>query len=347
MTYDNLHDHRAAQVAEAKAPVRAVAVEARHPGPGSVRVDVAASGICGADLGTVRFARPDGGFPITPGHEVAGRVAELGPGVTGWEVGERVAVGWFGGSCGHCIACRRGDVVHCPQRQIPGLSYPGGWSTTITVPAPALVRIPEPLSFAEAAPFGCAGVTTFNALWHSGAEPGDRVAVLGIGGLGHLAVRFAAAMGFETVAVARGEEKREVARELGAHHYIDSTRQVPGDALRAMGGARLILSTATSSAPLAELVDGLAPHGRLTIVGIDGTPLQLPLGKLVMNAQSITGHLTGSPTDTEQAMRFAVATGVRPRVQTVPLQDAQQAVDMVREGRARFRAVLTTGASGA
>ncbi|MFF0222176.1 alcohol dehydrogenase catalytic domain-containing protein [Streptomyces sp. NPDC004629] len=342
MSYD-AHRHRAAQVAEAKAPVRAVPVDARRPEAGEVRVDVMASGICGADLGTVRAARPDGGFPITPGHEVAGNIAESGADVAGWAVGERVTVGWFGGSCGHCAACRRGDVVHCPERRIPGLSYPGGWSTTITVPAPALVRIPEGLSFAEAAPFGCAGVTTFNALRHSGAEPGDRVAVLGIGGLGHLAVQFAAAMGFETVAIARGEEKQALAHELGAHHSIDSDAQAPGEALRRLGGAQLILSTATSSAPLAELVEGLAPHGRLTVVGFDGTPLELPLGKLVLNAQSVTGHLTGSPADTEQAMRFAVATGARPWVQTVPLQDAQQAVDAVREGCARFRTVLTTG----
>ncbi|MET7665516.1 zinc-binding dehydrogenase [Streptomyces sp. NPDC058293] len=175
------------------------------------------------------------------------------------------------------------------------------------------------------------------------AEPGDRVAVLGIGGLGHLAVQFAAAMGFETVAIARGEEKQALARELEAHHSIDSTRQAPRAALRAMGGAQLILSTATSSAPLAELVDDLAPHARLTVVGFDGTPLELPLGKLVMNAQSVTGHLTSSPADTEEAMRFAVATGVRPWGQTVPLELAQQAVDAVRDGRARFRTVITTG----
>nr|QEO73907.1 alcohol dehydrogenase [uncultured bacterium] len=336
--------HRAAQVAEPGAAVQVVPVRAQSPGIGEVRIDVAATGICGADIGTVRNPAPATGFPVTAGHEVAGVIAELGPQVQGWEVGERVTVGWFGGSCGHCSACRTGDVVHCPERKVPGMAYPGGWSSTITVPAPTLARIPEGLTAKEAAPFGCAGVTTFNALRHSGAGPGDLVAVLGIGGLGHLAVQFAAAMGFETVAIGRGEDKRRLAEELGARHYLDTERQEPGAALRELGGARLILSTASSSKPLAELVDGLAPHGRLTVVGFDGSPLQLPVPKLVMGARSVTGHLTGSPADTEQAMRFAVATGVRPRVQTVPLEEAQQALDTQQNGKARFRMVLTTGA---
>ncbi|MET9080844.1 alcohol dehydrogenase catalytic domain-containing protein [Streptomyces sp. NPDC004237] len=331
-------------MAEPGASVQVVPVEARPPGVGEVRVDVAATGICGADIGTVRNPAPATGFPVTPGHEVAGVIAELGSQVQGWDVGERVAVGWFGGSCGHCSACRVGDVVHCPKRKVPGLSYPGGWSSTLTIPAAALARIPEGLSAAEAAPFGCAGVTTFNALRHSGTGPGDLVAVLGIGGLGHLAVQFAAAMGFETVAIGRGEQKRKLAEELGARHYIDAERQEPGAALGRLGGARLILSTAASSKPLAELVDGLAPHGRLIVVGFDGSPLQLPLAKLVMGARSVTGHLTGSPADTEKAMRFAVATGVRPRVQTVPLEEAQQALEIQQEGRARFRMVLAPGA---
>ncbi|MGI5453535.1 alcohol dehydrogenase catalytic domain-containing protein [Streptomyces sp. CA-249302] len=342
MAHDANRVHRAAQVAEPGAAVRVVPVEARPPGAGEVRVDVAATGICGADIGTVRNPAPAAGFPVTPGHEVAGVIAELGPQVRGWGVGEQVTVGWFGGGCGHCPACRTGDVVHCPERRVPGLSYPGGWASTITVPATTLARIPEGLSAAEAAPFGCAGVTTFNALRNSGAGPGDLVAVLGIGGLGHLAVQFAAAMGFEPVAIGRGEEKRELAEELGARHYIDSEQREPGAALGKLGGARLILSTAASSKPLAELVDGLAPHGRLTVVGFDGTPLELPLAKLVMGARSVTGQLTGSPADTEQAIRFAVATGVRPRVQTVPLEEAQQALDTQQDGKARFRMVLTT-----
>ncbi|PSK66617.1 Alcohol dehydrogenase [Micromonospora sp. MH33] len=313
----------------------------RTPAPGEVRVDVEATGICGADAGTVADRTPGGGFPITPGHEVAGMIAEVGPQVAGWQVGERVAVGWFGGSCGHCTACRTGDVVHCPDRQVPGLSYPGGWASTITVPAAALARVPDGLAAVEAAPFGCAGVTTFNALRHGGAEPGDRVAVAGIGGLGHLAVQFAAAMGYETIAIGRGEDKRQAAQDLGAHHYIDSRAQDPGTAVRELGGARLIVSTAASSSLLTNLIDGLTPHGRLTVAGFDAAAVQLPMVKFVMHARSLTGHLTGSPADTEQAMRFAVATGVRPLVQTLPLAEAERALKVQQAADARFRMVLT------
>lgn len=338
--HDTDDGHRAAQVSEPGSPLRVATVTARPPARGEVRVDVAASGICGADAGTVASRSPANGFPIIPGHEVAGVIAEIGPDVSGWEIGEKVAVGWFGGSCGYCPACRSGDVVHCPHRAIPGLSYSGGWASTITVPAAALVRVPDGLTMAEAAPFGCAGVTTFNALRHSDAQPGDRVAVLGIGGLGHMAVQFAAAMGFETIAIGRGDEKQQPASELGAHHYIDVSRRQAGAVLRELGGCRLILSTASSSAPLADLLEGLTPHGCLTVVGFDATPLQLPLAQLVMHARSVTGHVTGTPTDTEQAMRFALATGIRPRVQTYPLDQAAAALTSQIEGRARFRNVL-------
>lgn len=312
----------------------------RRPNDGEVRIDVAACGVCGADAGTVADPSPAGGFPVTPGHEVAGVIAETGRGVHGWQVGDHVAVGWFGGSCGLCTACRAGDVVHCPQRRIPGLSYPGGWSSTITVPASALVLIPEGLSMMQAAPFGCAGVTTFNALRRGGAQPGDRVAVLGIGGLGHLAVQFAAAMGFDTVAIGRGEDKRQAARELGARHYVDGSREDAGQVLHELGGCRLILSTAPSSAPLAGLLDGLSSRGRLTVVGFDGNPAQLPLGTLVMHARSVTGHVTGSPTETEQAMRFALTAGVRPWVQPVPLGQVGETPPVPASGGARFRRVL-------
>ncbi|MEH1130775.1 alcohol dehydrogenase catalytic domain-containing protein [Micromonospora sp. CPCC 206061] len=318
-------------------------ISPRTPDTGEVCIDVAASGVCGADAGTVGAGSPSAGFPITPGHEVAGVIAEVGPRVSGWQPGDRVTVGWFGGSCGHCIACRRGDVVHCPDRQVPGLSYPGGWATTITVPATTLARIPDALSFVEAAPFGCAGVTTFNALRHGGAQTGDRVAVIGIGGLGHLAVQFAAAMGYETVAVSRGDHKRQAALDLGAHHYINTDDQTPGAALKELGGATLIVSTAATSALLADLITGLTPHGRLTVAGFDATAVHLPMAALVMHARTIGGHLTGSPADTEQAMRFAAATGIRPRTQTLPLEQAEQALISQQAGDARFRVVLTTG----
>ncbi len=336
-----LPPHESAQVSEPDGPVRVMPVSARRPGEGEVRIDVVASGICGADAGTVAAKSPANGFPITPGHEAAGVVAEVGRGVRGWDVGQAAGVGWFGGSCGHCTACRSGDPVHCPDRRIPGLSYPGGWSSTLTVPASALIRIPDGISMAEAAPFGCAGVTTFTALRDSGARPGDRVAILGIGGLGHFAVQFAAAMGFETVAIGRGEHKRQDAAALGAHHYVNAAEEDAGQALREMGGCQLILSTASSSAPLAGLIDGLAPHGRLTVVGFDGTALPVPLGKLVMHARTIAGHVTGNPADTEQALRFAQAANIRPWVQTVPLAQAAEALKNQRSGHARFRMVLT------
>ncbi|QIQ02187.1 alcohol dehydrogenase catalytic domain-containing protein [Streptomyces liangshanensis] len=332
----------AMQVTEAGGPVVARRAPVVPPGRGEVRVTVHASGVCAADLGTVSAPSPAGGFPVTPGHEVAGVVDEVGAGVEGWQPGDRVAVGWFGGSCGHCAACRSGDVVHCPERRIPGLSYPGGWATSITVPAAAPARIPDGLGMAEAAPFGCAGVTTFNAVRHGRARPGDRVAVLGLGGLGHLAVQFAARMGYETVVVSRGAEKEADARSLGAHHYIDSSRDRPGAALRARGGAALIVSTASGTGLLAELVDGLAPHGHLSVVGFDAADVAIPMGKLVMGARTLSGHLTGSPVDTEAAMRFAMVTGVRPRVQALPLESAEEALAVLRRGEARYRTVLTT-----
>lgn len=334
--------HRAAQVVEAGAGLRVLPTTPVVPGPTQVRVHVVASGICGADIGTVRSTNPPAGFPITPGHEVAGVIAELGAEVTGFDIGQRVTVGWLGGSCGTCPACRSGDPVHCPWREVPGLAYPGGWSTTITVPATALARIPDGLTMTEAAPFGCAGVTAFNAVRHAGVTPGGRVAVVGIGGVGHMAVQFAAAMGYETIAIGREPEKKAWVERLGAHRFVDASVEGPGAILDALGGAQLIVSTASSTALLGELVGGLAPHGRLTVIGLDDAPMQLPLGTLVMHARSITGHLTGSPADTELAMRFAVTTWVRPHVEVVPLDAAADALARQQAGQARFRMVLTT-----
>ena len=278
-----------------------------------VRVSVVASGVCGADLGTTA---------ATPGHEVAGVLAELGAHVEGWSVGDRVGVGWFGGSCGHCGFCRSGDVVHCPDRTVPGVSYPGGWAPSIAVPADALLRIPDELDLFDAAPFGCAGVTSFNAVRKAGVRAGGRVAVFGIGGLGHLAVQFAAKLGYETIAINRGSDREELVRRLGAHHYIDSTAQSPGAALKSVGGADLIVYTASSTVPVDELLRGLKVHGQLTLVGIDAGSVTVPVARLVMNAQTLTGHLTGSPRETEEAMRFAVLSGVCPLIERLPLEQA-------------------------
>jgi alcohol dehydrogenase len=298
--------------------------------------------VCGADIGLVAARSSAYGFPVTPGHEIAGIIAELGDGVEGHAVGDRVAVGWFGGSCGHCTACRTGDPVHCPERRTPGVSYPGGWAGSITVPASALAAIPDGLTMAEAAPFGCAGVTAFNAVRTGHPQPGDLVAVLGIGGVGHMALQFAARMGYETVAIARGDDKEADARALGAHHYIDSAREQPGQALRALGGAALAISTAASTGPIPELVDGLATRGHLTVVGLGGDmSVALRVDRLVMGARTVGGQLTGSTADTEQAMKFAVDTGIRPRIETVPLTSALEALRALGEGRPRYRTVLT------
>ncbi|WP_019971683.1 alcohol dehydrogenase catalytic domain-containing protein [Mycobacterium sp. 141] len=320
-------------------PLEPHRVTLTSPQRGWVRVAVAACGVCNADIGT---AKAGGGaqLPVTPGHEVAGVIAEVGEGVDGWVTGDRVAVGWFGGSCGHCGFCRRGDVVHCPERKIPGLSYPGGWAESITVPADALARIPDGLDLDEAAPMGCAGVTTFNAIRQANIGAGGRVAVFGLGGLGHLAVQFAAAMGYDVCAIARGPERADIARQLGACSYIDSQATAPGAALHASGGADLIISTVPTTEPVAELIQGLRVHGRLTLIGVDGGSLQIPAAQLVMNSQVITGHLTGSPADTEEAMRFAHINGVRPLIERMPLQAAGQAVDRLRSGKPRFRIVL-------
>nr|WP_243752631.1 alcohol dehydrogenase catalytic domain-containing protein [Leucobacter ruminantium] len=313
-------------------------IEPAAPAPGWATIRVHASGVCYADIGTSKNIASEA--PVTPGHEVAGVIAALGDGVDGWQLGDRAAVGWFGGSCGHCAFCRAGDPVHCPERKIPGVSYPGGWAETITVPADALVRIPDGLDDFDAAPLGCAGVTTFNAIRRAGVPAGGRVAVLGIGGLGHLAVQFAAKLGYEVVAIARGPERESLARELGADRYLDSAASAPGATLREIGGADLILSTASTTAPLSEIVGGLRTHGRLVIIGVDGGTIELPAARLTMQSIVVTGHLTGSARDIEETMRFALLNEVRPMIQRMPLEQANEAVAALEAGSARFRIVL-------
>lgn len=320
--------------------VTAVEVPLPEPGPGAVRVNVEASGVCFADLGTAGSEKSTYGFPLTPGHEVAGTISAVGAEVTGWEVGDRVAVGWLGGSCGQCAACRTGDPVYCRQRQTPGVDYPGGWAESLVAPVSALARIPDGLGFTEAAPMGCAGVTVFNAIRRANLPAGATVAVFGIGGLGHLALQFASAMGHRVVAIARGAEREELARRLGAVAYVDSTVEDVPAALQELGGADLVVSTASSTAQVSELVRGLRTGGRLTLVGVDGGTVQIPAATLVMNGITVTGSLTGSPQDIEEAMAFAVLSGVKPMIDVVPLTDASAAVDRLASGEARFRMVL-------
>lgn len=329
----------AMQVLSPGASLTAREVPLRSPSAGHVRLEVAAAGMCGNDIGTAAAGGTDGA-PATPGHEIAGTIAQIGAGVKGFDPGDRVAVGWFGGSCGQCRRCRCGDVVHCPDRRIPGVSYPGGWARTVTVPAAALARIPDELADIHAAPMGCAGVTTFNAVRRSGAPAGSRVAVFGLGGLGHLAVQFAAAMGHEVIAIARGPQREHQAYALGAHDYIDNAATAPGAALREGGGAAVMIATAPDSGPLPELLNGLQPHGRLVLLGTDTSPLELSVGRLVSGALTVAGHLTGSPLETEEAMRFAVRTGLRPVIELMPLEAAQEALERLRDGSPRFRIVL-------
>jgi alcohol dehydrogenase len=334
---------RVAEVASAGGPLEIVKREVPEPGPGQVRVVVEACGVCHTDLALVNGWLPGSTFPLVPGHEIAGRVDALGPGVTAWRLGQRVGVGWFGGSCGFCPACRSGGMVDCASLQIPGVAYPGGYADAVVVPADALAAIPDGLSAVEAAPLMCAGVTTYNALRNSVARPGDLVAVVGLGGLGHLAVQYAARFGFDTVAVARGGDKEAYARELGARHYIDSSAQNIGEALMALGGAKVVLATPSDSAAIAAGVDGLAPRGQLIVAGAPGDPMQISPLQLIFGSKSVVGHASGTSYDSEQALAFSAFTGVRPMVEVVPLERASEGYERMLSGAARFRVVLTTG----
>ncbi|APE17109.1 alcohol dehydrogenase [Mycobacterium sp. WY10] len=333
--------HRAIHVKSANAPLGLTEVETSSPPPDHVRIAVNACGVCGTDHAFVTGSFPNLTWPITPGHEIAGTIAELGSGVEGFAVGDRVAVGWFGGNCTRCLPCRKGQFMQCVNLEVPSWNYPGGYAESVIVPRTALARIPDGLSFAEAAPMGCAGVTTYNALRTTRAVAGDRVAVLGIGGLGHLGVQWARAMGFETIAIARGAGKADDAKELGAHHYIDSTASDVGEALQALGGAQVVLATAANSAAMAATVPGLAPQGELVIVGATFDPLPITPGDLIFGNFSVVGHPSGTSADVEDTLHFALQSGVRARIEERPLAEAAEAYAAMDEGRARYRMVLT------
>lgn len=303
--------HRAVHIDDVGAPLHLVNVDTSSPARGHVRIAVSACGVCGTDHVFVNGGFPGMSWPLTLGHEIAGTIAEVGPGVVGWAVGDRVAVGWFGGNCNRCVPCRQGKFIYCENGQVPSWHYPGGYAESVTVPANALARIPDGLSFVEAAPMGCAGVTTYHALRSTKAVAGDRVAILGVGGLGHLAVQFARAMGFETIAVARGTDKESDARALGAHHYVDSTAGDVSEALQALGGVSVVLATAANSKAMAEPVGGLNPEGELVIIGVTADPLPISPVQLITPALSVTGHPSGTARDVEETMRFAVLSGVR------------------------------------
>ncbi|MFD9098305.1 alcohol dehydrogenase [Streptomyces collinus] len=335
--------YRAAQVTAPNGTFELVEREVPQPGPGQVRIAVEACGICHSDALFVSGGLPGVSFPEVPGHEIAGRVEELGQGVhdRGWRVGDRVAVGWFGGSCGHCRACREGDFVVCPNLTVPGWAYDGGFGEKVIAPVDALARIPEGLSASDAGPMACAGVTTFNGLRRSPARPGDLVAVLGLGGLGHLGVQYAVAMGFETVAIARGSEKADFAKQLGAHHYVDSTSGTPvAEALQSLGGAKVVLATAGNSEAIADTVDGLTHRGELVVIGADSDPLGITPVQLLLSGRVVRGHPSGTSQDVEDTMAFSALHGIRPTIESVPLDRADEAYQKMLAGRARFRMVL-------
>lgn len=297
--------------------------------------------MCGTDREFQAGHFPGLQWPITMGHEIAGTVAEVGDGVEDFAVGDRVGVGWFGGNCNRCIPCRKGLFMQCERLQVPSWQYPGGYAESVAAPATALARIPDGLSFVEAAPLGCAGVTTFNGLRQTRAKAGDLVAILGVGGLGHLGVQWSRAMGFETVAIARGTGKAEEAAQLGAHHYIDSTSADVAAELKKLGGAAVVLATANNAAAMAATVGGLGPAGELVVVGVTAENLPISPLQLINAGLSVTGHPSGTSRDVEETMNFAVLTGVRAMVQEMPLEQAAEAFDAMDSGRARYRMVLT------
>lgn len=333
--------HRAVHVQAPGEPLKLVDADTTSPGRDHVRVAVSACGVCGTDRAFVDGAFPDMSWPLTPGHEIAGTIAELGAGVDNFAVGDRVAVGWFGGNCNKCIPCRKGLFMQCEKLQVPSWQYPGGYAESVTVPVTALARIPDGLSFAEAGPMSCAGVTVYDALRKRRAVSGDRVAILGIGGLGHLGVQFARAMGFETIAIARGAGKRDDAVQLGAHHYIDSTAGDVSEAMRKLGGASVVLGTAGSSGAMGQTVGGLLPGGELVTVGVTAQPLPISPMQLIGPGLSVAGHPSGTSRDVEETMQFAVLSGVRARIEERPLAQAAEAYAAMVDGRARYRMVLT------
>jgi propanol-preferring alcohol dehydrogenase len=311
-----------------------------EPGPGQVRLLVQACGVCHSDAATV-----EGAFsiewPRVPGHEAVGVIDALGSNVEGWTLGMRVGVGFLGGSCGHCEECRKGDLVNCRNQEFTGIQHDGGYAQSMLARASGLVSIPDSLSSEAAAPLLCAGVTTFSALRNSPARAGDLVAIVGIGGLGHLAVQFARRMGFEVVAVGRGPDKGGLAEKLGAHHYVDSSTDGIASALQALGGAHLVIATASGGEAVAQAVKGLRPRGRIIALGASPEPVQIETSDLLFGGRSIEGALTGDPATADATLRFSSLAGVSAMIETMPLERAPEAYRKMMSGEARFRIVLT------
>jgi propanol-preferring alcohol dehydrogenase len=313
------------------------------PPPGHVRIRIEACGVCHTDFYTVEGILPVQ-WPRVPGHEAVGRIDALGDYVEGWAVGQRVGVGLLAGNCGHCQPCRGGDLVNCQNQPYTGVQRDGGYAEMMLVKASGLIRVPDALSSVDAAPLLCAGLTTFSALRNAPAKAGELVAVLGIGGLGHLAVQYARHMGFEVAAIARGADKAEFAKKLGAHHYIDSTATAPAEALQALGGAAVVIATVSAGKGMAEAVKGLRPRGELIVLGAPPDPIEVSATDLLFSSRKIEGALTGDPATGDATLRFSVLSGVAPIVETMPLEKASEAYAKMKAGKARFRMVLTMNA---
>src|SRR5271155_616146 len=332
---------KAAQILKPGAEFQIVERDIPNPGAGEVRIKVMACGVCHSDVFTKEGQWPGIQYPRVPGHEVAGIIDAVGAGVSEWKQGQRVGVGWHGGHDNTCLQCRRGDFRNCLNLKVPGISYDGGYQQYMVAPVEALVAMPNTLSDAEAAPLLCAGITTFDALRRSGALPGDLVAVHGIGGLGHLGIQFANKFGYKVAAIGRGSENAALAKKLGATVYIDSKSANAAEALQEMGGAQVILATAPSSKAISELIDGLAPNGRLMVVGVDAAPIEVTPIQLISKSRTIQGYASGMPRDSEDTLRCAELTGVRPMIETFPLERAGEAYARMMSGHAQFRVVLT------
>jgi D-arabinose 1-dehydrogenase-like Zn-dependent alcohol dehydrogenase len=329
---------------EVSAPgvLQVVERQVSEPGEGQVRIRVEVCGICHTDAATVTGIYPGLNLPRVPGHEVVGRIEALGIGVSRWKIGQRVGVGFFGGEDGVCESCRRGDIVNCQNPVIPGVTVDGGYAEVMIAEARGIASIPDDLTSVEAAPLLCAGLTTYNALRNAGLRGGDLVAVQGIGGLGHIGIQFARHMGFHTIAIGRGREKEKLAKDLGAHVYIDTAVDDAAAVMQRMGGARAILATAPSGGAMEPLVPGLAARGKLIVVGVPQDQIQLSAFPLVFGGRSIYGTLAGTAIDTEDTLAFSVLENIRPMIETAPLEQAADAYARMMEGKARFRMVLVT-----
>jgi propanol-preferring alcohol dehydrogenase len=329
---------------EVSAPgvLRVVERPVSEPGADQVRIRVEACGICHTDAATVTGTYPGLNLPRVPGHEVVGRIEALGSGVSRWKIGQRVGVGFFGGEDGVCEPCRRGDIVNCQSPVVPGVTVDGGYAEAMIAEARGISSIPDDLGSAEAAPLLCAGITTYNALRNAGLRGGDLVAVQGVGGLGHLGIQFARHMGFHTVAIGRGAGKEKLAKDLGAHVYIDTAVDDAAAVLQRMGGARAILATAPSGDAMGPLVSGLAVRGKLIVVGVPQDLMQLNAFPLVFGGRSVYGSLAGTAIETEDSLAFSVLENIRPMIETLPLEQAADAYARMMQGNARFRMVLVT-----